>query len=49
MNWNFLTDTQDNKDYLKLLKLRTIYLADNPLSNNCDEYEQMLKQAIPSL
>ena len=33
INWNFLEDTQENKDFLKKLKLTTIYLADNPISN----------------
>lgn len=34
MNWNNLEDTQANRDYLaKLQTLRTIYLADNPVSN----------------
>ena len=48
INWNFLEDTQENKDFLKKLKLTTIYLADNPISNY-DNYEQMLKETIPSL
>ena len=47
-NWNFFADTFENIDYLKKLKLRTIYLADNPISNH-DGYEQMLKEAMPSL
>ncbi len=48
LNWNFFADTVGNRDYLKKLQLRTIYLADNPISNH-NGYEQMLKGAIPSL
>lgn len=31
-NWNYLEDTDQNKEYLKKLNLHTIYLADNPMS-----------------
>jgi len=47
-NWNYLADTVENREYLKKLKLKTIYLADNPVANH-DGYEQMLKVAMPSL
>jgi len=48
MNWNRLEDTQENKDYLNKLKLKTIYLADNPMSIH-DDYFDMLKSRMPTL
>lgn len=48
MNWNRLEDTEDNKNYLNKLKLRTIYLADNAMSQH-DDYFDMLKSRIPTL
>jgi protein phosphatase 1 regulatory subunit 7 len=48
INWNAITDDTENREYLKTLKLKTIYLADNPVANH-DEYEEMLKTAIPTL
>jgi nitrate reductase NapAB chaperone NapD len=48
INWNNLADTPVNRDYLKRLHLRTIYLADNPISMG-DDYQKMLTEAIPSL
>lgn len=37
INWNYLEDTQENKDYLKQLRTITvIYLADNPMSQSSD-------------
>jgi hypothetical protein len=49
INWNYLEDTQENKDYLKLLRTITvIYLADNPVSQTND-YQQWLTAAIPEL
>ena len=38
MNWNFLEDTDENKNYLRQLRLTTIYLADNPMSMH-DDYQ----------
>lgn len=48
MNWNFLEDTDENKEYLRCLPLTTIYLADNPMSMH-DSYREMLVNAIPTL
>lgn len=48
MNWNRLEDTEDNKNYLNKLKLKTIYLADNAMSIH-DDYFDMLKTRIPTL
>ena len=48
MNWNRLEDTEENKEYLRKLKLTTIYLADNPMSIH-DDYFDMLKERIPTL
>ena len=47
-NWNYLEDTDVNKEYLRKLNLTTIYLADNPMSMH-DSYQEMLVTAIPSL
>ena len=41
MNWNNLADTEENREYLRKLKLKTIYLADNPMSQD-DSYQEML-------
>ena len=51
MNWNNIEDSDENKEYLtKLTKLKTIYLADNPISmHESSEYQKMLTTAIPSL
>ena len=32
INWNQLEDSEHNKAYLSKLPLKTIYLADNPMS-----------------
>jgi len=48
MNWNNLKDSEENITYLRKLHLKTIYLADNPMSQH-DDYAQMLQAAIPSL
>lgn len=48
INWNFLADSTENKEYLRQLQLTTIYLADNPMSMH-DDYEQMLVSHMPSL
>lgn len=48
INWNNLVDDEANRAYLKKLHLKTIYLADNPMSMG-DDYEKMLTEAIPSL
>ena len=48
MNWNILEDSEENREFLKQLKLETIYLADNPLSN-VDNYQEMLTTVLPSL
>ena len=48
INWNKIGATDENREYLKQLKLTTIYLADNPISET-NEYETMLRTAIPSL
>lgn len=48
MNWNMLEDSEHNKDFLKKLKLKTVYLADNPLSN-VDNYETLLTTSMPTL
>lgn len=48
INWNYLVDDAENRAYLKKLHLKTIYLADNPISQG-DDYQKMLTDAIPSL
>jgi hypothetical protein len=48
MNWNNLADTEENREYLRKLKLKTIYLADNPMSQD-DTYQEMLQERIPTL
>ena len=48
INWNYLGDTDSNKDYLRNLQLTTIYLADNPMSMH-DTYRDMLVTAMPTL
>ena len=48
INWNAITDEAENRDYLAKLKLKTIYLADNPVANVAN-YEEMLRSSIPTL
>ena len=49
LNWNFLEDSVENREYMKCLgTIKTIYLADNPLSMG-DDYQKMMVEAIPSL
>lgn len=33
MNWNLIEDSEYNRNFLTKLKLKTIYLADNPVAN----------------
>ena len=42
INWNHIAKTDENLDYLTQLKLKTIYLADNPIADR-DDYEQMMR------
>lgn len=48
MNWNLVEANDENREYLTKLKLKVIYLADNPISDT-DEYEQFLRSALPTL
>lgn len=52
INWNYLESSEENKHALsKMAPLTTLYLADNPISQDLtsDEYQELLTTSLPSL